>query len=186
MMLSRLPFAFASLLTGFICQGNAAISVASTVLVLARELPSANSATSGLQGYGIPYDVVLVPQSGVTLPPLSSSGTEGSYGGIVVMSEVAYRYDSGWASALTTAQWQTLYEYQAAFGARMVRLDAFPAPEFGTSCSRFSGSVVAVRANCPITGVSAASQEGGCCNTSVEQLVSISNSASFPTANIKT
>lgn len=136
MLTSRLSFALASLLAVFTRQGNAAISVTSTVLVLARDIPSANSATSGLQGYGIPYDVVLVPQSGVILPPLSSSGTEGNYGGIVVMSEVAYLYASGWASALTAAQWQALYEYQVAFGARMVRLDAFPAPEFGMSCSR--------------------------------------------------
>ncbi|KAK0616350.1 hypothetical protein B0T14DRAFT_434676 [Immersiella caudata] len=140
-------------------------SVSNTILVFARDAASANSVTSGFQGYGIPYQVVLVPQSGVSLPSLSASSTEGNYGGIVIVSEVAYLFSSGWGSALTAAQWQVLYDYQTGFGIRMVRLDAFPSTDLG---------------------VTAAADGGGCCNAGVEQLVSISDSSSFPTANIKT
>ncbi|KAK0751245.1 hypothetical protein B0T18DRAFT_478288 [Schizothecium vesticola] len=141
-----------------------AISVSGTVLVFARDSASASSATSGLQGYGIPYEVVIVPQSGITLPTLSSSASEGNYGSIIVMSEVAYSFVTGWSSAITPAQWQTLYDYQTSFGVRMVRLDSFPSTDLGVT----------------------AASGGGCCNTGVEQLVSITDTSSFPTANLKT
>lgn len=104
----------------------AANTVANTMLVFARDSTSAYSATSGFNAYGIPYQLMLVPQSGITLPVLNSSTTQGNYGGIVVLSEVSYSYNGSWESAITTAQWQQLYNYQAAFGVRMVRLDVYP------------------------------------------------------------
>jgi hypothetical protein len=110
---------------------KAALSVSGTVLILARDGASASSATSGLQGYGIPYEVVMVPQSGITLPTLNSSTIEGNYGAIVVLSELAYSFATGWSSALTPAQWQALYDYQTSFGVRMVRLDSFPSTDLG-------------------------------------------------------
>lgn len=109
----------------------AANSVANTILVFARDSASANVATLGLQGYGIPYQAVLVPQSGAALPALNSSATQGNYGGILVLSEVSYQYSTGFLSALNASQWQTLYDYQTAFGVRMVRLDVFPTPDMG-------------------------------------------------------
>ncbi|KAM7186129.1 non-anchored cell wall protein-1 [Naviculisporaceae sp. PSN 640] len=144
---------------------SAAKSVSSTILVIARDAVSATSATSGLQGYGIPYQVVTVPQGGITLPALTSSETSGNYGGVIVLSEVAYEYPTGWASAITPDQWQTIYNYQDAFGIRLVRLDSFPSTDLGVTSA--------------IVGA-------GCCNTGVEQLVSISDGSAFPTANIKT
>lgn len=108
-----------------------ALSVSSTVLVFARDTASSYSATSGFKGYRIPFQVVIVPQGGTTLPSLNDSTTQGNYGGIVVLSEVAYSYDDLWASALTSSQWQQLYDYQSAFGVRMVRLDVYPGPNFG-------------------------------------------------------
>lgn len=137
---------------------------ASTILVLARDQTSSYAATSGLHGYGIPYQLVLVPQSGVALPTLNSSATKGNYGGILTLSELAYSYDDGWHSALTTDQWNTLYQYQTQFGARMVRLDVYPTDSFGVT-----------------TAIAGA----GCCDTGVEQLVSISDATAFPTANLK-
>lgn len=111
----------------------AAISVSSTILVFARDAASSTSATSGLQGYGIPYQVVMVPQAGITLPALTSSDTTGNYAGIIVLSEVAYQYPTGWASAITADQWQTIYNYQLGFGVRLVRLDSFPSTDLGIS-----------------------------------------------------
>lgn len=108
-----------------------ALSMSNTILVFARDTASSYSVTSGFNGYGIPYELVLVPQSGVTLPVLNSSTGQGNYGGFVVLGEVSYNYDNSWRSALTTAQWQQLYDYQNTFGARMVRLDVYPGPDFG-------------------------------------------------------
>lgn len=109
----------------------AAVSVQNTILVLARDSASATVATLGLQGYGIPYQTLIVPQSGAALPSLNSSLTAGNYGGILVLSEVAYQYSTGFLSALTTSQWNTMYAYQLAFGVRMVRLDVYPTTDMG-------------------------------------------------------
>ena len=142
----------------------AGTSTKSTVLIFARDAASAYSATSGLQGYAIPYQVVTVPQAGITLPQLNSSSTAGNYGAIVILSEVSYDYGGtlGFQSALTAAQLAQLYQYQVSFGARMVRIDVFPGPAYGATAL------------------------GGCCNTGVEQLISLSSTASFPTSGMKT
>jgi hypothetical protein len=108
-------------------------SLSSTILILARDSASAFSATSGFDGYGIPYQLVIVPQAGITLPTLNSSATVGNYGGILTLSELAYDYPTGWASAITADQYASLYAYQVAFGVRMVRLDCYPGPDFGVS-----------------------------------------------------
>jgi len=123
-------FGVASLLA---LQGLAveAITTANNILVIARDAYAASTATSGLQGYGIPFTVQLVPSGGATLPALNSSATAGNFGGIVIVSEVAYSYPTGFLSALTAAQFTTLYNYQTAFGVRMVRLDVYPGPDFG-------------------------------------------------------
>jgi hypothetical protein len=108
------------------------ITVSNTILVFARDQPSSYSATSGLNGYGIPYQVVLVPQAGTSIPTLNSTVTNGNYGGIIVLSEVSYGYpDGSWHSALTTDQWNQLYDYQIAFNVRMVRIDVYPDNDFG-------------------------------------------------------
>ncbi|KAH7317283.1 hypothetical protein BKA65DRAFT_466259 [Rhexocercosporidium sp. MPI-PUGE-AT-0058] len=138
-------------------------TVSSTILVFARNAAEATSGTSGLKAYGIPYELILVPQGGVTLPTLNSS-TVGNYGGVIVMSEVAYEYSTGWASGITAAQWQAIYDYQTAFGVRLARLDVYPGPEFG---------------------VTTTINEQGCCDSGVEQLVSFTDTSDFPTANIK-
>lgn len=139
--------------------GNATVS--STILIFARDSPSAeNGAAAGLRGYGIPFEIVLVPQAGIaTLPVLNASSTYGNYGGIVVLSEVGYNYDDLYYSALTRRQWTDLYNYQTTFGVRMVRLDVFPTSDFG------------------------AVSNGGNLN---DEPVSFTNITGFPTSNLKT
>ncbi|KAF7552527.1 hypothetical protein G7Z17_g4235 [Cylindrodendrum hubeiense] len=78
------------------------------------------------------------------------------------MDAVSYDYDGVWASAVTTAQWTALHEYQVEFNVRMVRINEYPGSDFGT------------------TVVS-----GGCCDTGVDQTVSFTDVSDFPTANIK-
>jgi hypothetical protein len=94
---------------------------------------SAYSGSSGFNAYGIPYEVLIVPQAGITLPTLNTTATNGTYGGIVVLDELSYNYGGtiGWASALTTDQWNTLYNYQIGFGVRMVRINVYPTTDFG-------------------------------------------------------
>lgn len=104
-----------------------------------------------------------MPSSGVALPVLNSTATDGNYGGFIVLGEVSYDGAAGFASALTTAQWQQMFDYQTTFGVRMVRLDVYPGSDFGTT-----------------TAIAGA----GCCDAGVEQLVSISNSTGFATAGL--
>ncbi|KAK3676100.1 hypothetical protein LTR78_003850 [Recurvomyces mirabilis] len=146
------------------CLATAQYTVDQTVLILARSTTEASSAYSGLAGYGIPYQIVVVPQSGINIPTLNSSATHGLYSGLIILSEVSYSYSAtNWSSAISPAQYNQLYAYQTAFGVRMVKLDCYPSPQYGAT-----------------TAIAGA----GCCGTAVEQLVSISNSTGFPTANL--
>jgi hypothetical protein len=143
-----------------------AATVDSTILILVRQGDSAYSVISGLQGYGIPYEIAYVSKTGFQLPTLNTSTSAGKYGGIISLSELAFEYDGGvWNSGISTDQYNTIYAYQSAFGVRFVRIDAYPQPSFGTSPAD--------------AGV-------GCCGQDVEQLISITNSTGFETANIKT
>jgi hypothetical protein len=142
----------------FFAAVHAAITVDSTILVLAPDVTSGNAFASVIQGYGIPYQIVPVPQEGIDLPVLNSSTTAGNYGGIVTVSELSYDFNGDYHSAITSDQWQALYSYQASFGVRMVRLDVWPTADFGVE-----------------------SVNGG---DGDDQPISISNATTFPTANI--
>lgn len=106
-------------------------TVDSTILIFAKDDHAASSAGWGFEGYGIPFEKVLVPQTGFELPTLNSSSTKGNYGGIVVVDSVSYEYSDGWRSAISTEQWDKIYEYQASFKVRLVRINEFPGPNFG-------------------------------------------------------
>jgi hypothetical protein len=154
-------FAFSQSVSAAEAAYIAGATVSSTILILSRDYTSAqNGAFLGLQGYGIPYEVVTVPQEGIAnLPVLNSSATHGNYGGIVVVSEVGYNYGDQYYSALTRRQWNAMWDYQSQFGVRMVRLDVFPTSDFGVVSN------------------------GG--NVADEPVV-ITNSTGFATANLKT
>ncbi|KAL2814967.1 hypothetical protein BJX63DRAFT_431071 [Aspergillus granulosus] len=138
-------------------------TIAANILVIARDNTQAAVAYSGLNGYGIPYTTLVVPQAGIELPSLNTS-TGGNFGGIVVAGEVSYDYGAdGWHSALTDDQWNQLYAYQLAYGVRMVQYDVYPGPKFGAS---------------PVGG--------GCCDSGVEQLISFSDVSDFPTSGLRT
>ena len=135
--------------------------VASTILVIVRNSNDQYSATSGLNAHGIPFQVLTVPQNGIALPALNSSDTQGNYGGIILSGEVSYEYSSGWASALTPAQFQQIYNYQTSFGVRMVRLNVYPGDNYGTT---------------PL---------GGCCGQGIDQRMTFTNATGIETANYK-
>ncbi|CAN8096939.1 unnamed protein product [Discula destructiva] len=102
--------------------------------------------TLGLEGLGIPYQVVTVPPAGAMLPTLEQDGY-GNYAGIVTLKELAAEYNEpgrvGWFSALTDEQWTALYDYQVKYGVRLARLEAFPTPQFGVSLREPGGSSAA-------------------------------------------
>lgn len=124
---------------------SAAVSTRANILVIAKDELTAKSAHFGLQAYGIPYRVLIVPQAGLALPVLNSSATVGNYGGFVIVGDVSYKYNESvpFRSALTSAQWQSLYDYQKDFKVRMIRIDVYPEPQFGLSghCAVFTSSV---------------------------------------------
>lgn len=139
--------------------GSAAVK--STILILARDQDSARQVSSGFNAYGIPFQTLLVPQGGVALPTLNSS-SGGEFGGIVALSGLAYDYgNNSWRSAMTDDQWQQLYTYQVNYGVRMAQYDVYPQDAFGTKVI------------------------GNCCNNGVEQLISFTNTSSFPQAGLK-
>lgn len=140
------------------------------VIALATSTPSQlATAKSGLNDYGIPFELLLVPSGNVILPQLNSSATTGNYGGIVILSELSYSYvdSSGatiWTSALSTDQWTALFNYQISFGVRMVRLGAFPS----NSGEQDSGT----------------QSLGGCCDYNVENYMTIHDASQFKTAGL--
>jgi hypothetical protein len=140
-MAPSLPFprsfrfwAFVFALTYLCSLASAALSTKATVLIIAKDDATARSAHLGLQAYGVPYRVLIVPKEGITLPALTSSADAGNFGGLVLVGDVSYDYGvppNPFKSALTDAQWQSLYEYQKKFHVRMVRMDVYPETQFG-------------------------------------------------------
>ncbi|KAK0106108.1 hypothetical protein ONS95_004612 [Cadophora gregata] len=142
-------------------QSAVTLTAKSTFLVIARDATVAYSAKSGLNDYGIAFEVFIVPAGGATLPVLTSPTRVGNYGGIVILSEVSYANSAGeYVSALTDAQWNSLYEYQRTFGIRMVRLDVVPGAATGTRVL------------------------GSCCDGTVEQLLAVNDTSAFPGAGL--
>lgn len=128
-------------------------NVQSTILVLARTQDEADQATSGLKAYGIPFENVIVPASGITLPTLKATATSGNYGGFISVSELAFDQGGGsWGSAITPAQWNEIYAYQNDFGARLVRIEGWPQADFG--CDLADPSVGGTSDDNPIKFVS--------------------------------
>jgi hypothetical protein len=110
---------------------DAAVTLNSTVLVIARDANASYSGTSVLQGYGIPYQVVDISLKGGGFPQLNATPDTGNFGGIVTVSSRAYQGGDDWRGVMSDKQWQELYRYQENFGVRMVRLNSWPSSEFG-------------------------------------------------------
>lgn len=106
-------------------------TISGTILIIARDNADAANVAAGFKAYGIKTENLIVPNGGTALPVLNSTIDRGNYGGIVTHAELSYENGGNFASALTTEQWNALYQYQVDFGVRMARIDAYPTTEFG-------------------------------------------------------
>lgn len=108
------------------------LSSNSTTLIIAATEKNAVKASYLLNGYGVGFEVLLVPQNGTSLPVLNNTDG-GNYGLVVVVSEAVYTANGTSSAGLTPAQWNQLYDYQRNFNIRMVHLDVTPGPKYGTA-----------------------------------------------------
>lgn len=140
------------------------LSSNSTTLIIATTEDKAVQASYILNGYGVGFEVLLVPVGGVKLPILNTTNG-GNYGLLVIFSEATYIANGTFSSALTRAQWEALYSYQRNFKIRMVHLNVSPGPQYGTAIA-----------------------SAGCCDPSSYQNVTIVSEVQkreFPNAGIR-
>jgi hypothetical protein len=78
---------------------------------------------------GVPYDTLIASQTALTAQTLSDGLGAGRYQGILLTTgNLAYEASQGnWQSALTQAQWQMLWQYEADFRVRQSTLYTYPA-----------------------------------------------------------
>jgi hypothetical protein len=148
---------------------NSTISLYQTALVIATSAAAADEAMTILNGYGQPAQFLQFNQNGTSLPTLetidATGNSVGNYGLIVIVGMVVYNFGgtTGWVTAITPAQWNTLYAYQLKYNVRMVHLDGFP--------GWFNDTTLAPG-------------PGGCCSTE-DQKVYLVNTTFVPTAGLK-
>lgn len=140
-------------------------TVTSTVLIIAKDDSEVDTASPVLDGYGIPWQKLLVPKDGTALPPLNTTATDGLFGSIIMAGGIVYEYNGAYRSALTDAQWQQLYNYQTSFSVRMVRFNEYPGSAFGTT---------------PVDP-----SNPGCCADDMDQGISLVDVTSIHSANLK-
>ncbi|KAJ3278102.1 hypothetical protein HK104_002648 [Borealophlyctis nickersoniae] len=91
--------------------------------------------TNGLNGYGIPYDQLIIPNTGYngSLPLQDSAGNPLYSLVIVTPGQLPYANAAGvWGSALTQVQWDQLAAYESKWKVRRVSLDDTPQASHGT------------------------------------------------------
>jgi hypothetical protein len=82
-----------------------------------------------LNQVGVPYDTLIASQTPLTAQTLSDGLGAGRYQGILLSTgNLAYEASpNNWQSALSQAQWQMLWQYEADFRVRQVTLYTYPA-----------------------------------------------------------
>ena len=92
-----------------------------------------------LDHIGIPYDAVVLTSNNLTLPALTDP-SHGLYQGVVLASgNLGYNSPGGWGSALNTADWLKLDDYQRLYGIRLVSYYTWPEARYGLTLSGASG-----------------------------------------------
>ena len=86
-------------------------------------------ASKTLQSYGIPFDVISVPSTGIATGAMKLVDTNNNalYSMIVMTSPIIYQYPNGsWLSAITQENLNIIYNYQATYNVRLVVLQDSP------------------------------------------------------------
>lgn len=128
----------ASLTTTAAAVANASLDARILVLAANGSEPDLPAIKQVLDYQGTPYEVFIaapVPGDAATnrLAAKLSSGTRGFYQGIILTTDFLGYTDTskGWTSALTSAEWLALANYEAAFGVRQVTWYTYPSPDYG-------------------------------------------------------
>ena len=142
-MLRVLAAVLATLLTngvvGLVPAGAATVpTVAMKLLVISADGTETDypAITAFLDQVGVPYDKLVATTTPFSAATLSSSTTSGNYYGIVLTTGNLTYYNATtqtWQSAFSTAQWDALHAYQAAFKVRSVTSYTFPEAAYGLS-----------------------------------------------------
>ena len=83
---------------------------------------------------GIPYTLYVASNTpgGFTPSKLSDGDDHGYYQGVVLTTgTLAYNNGTAWTSAFNSAEWQTLWDYQAKFKVRTAIGYVYPTPDYG-------------------------------------------------------
>jgi hypothetical protein len=101
------------------------------ILVIAADgtEPNFPAIKSTLEQLGLPYTVLLSSQTTLTDSTLWDGVSHGYYQGIILTTGSLLYFDvatNSWPSAFTTAEWNTLWNYEAMFGVRQVTAYTLP------------------------------------------------------------
>lgn len=112
------------------------VSINMRVLVLSAQgtEPSFAAIKSVLDQIGVPYDTLIATQTALTAQTLSDGSGHGKYQAVFLATgNLVYQNSSGqFVSALSQAQWQTLWQYEASFRVRQVTMYTSPSDGVGT------------------------------------------------------
>ena len=86
-----------------------------------------------LDDLATPYDVYIATQTpnGLTADWLANGANANYQGVILTDGSLGYQGASGWTSALSATEWNTLWQFEAAFNLRQVSWYTYPQPSYG-------------------------------------------------------
>ncbi len=94
--------------------------------------PSCDSGRTILQHLGTPYTELDAATQTMTAGFLSDGGSHAYYAGVLLSTgDLAYNAGSNWTSAFSTAEWQTLHDFEVKFSLREASLYSYPTADAG-------------------------------------------------------
>ncbi len=96
--------------------------------------PTLGAIRLALDYVGVPYTVWIArDRPGALTASVLSNGLQGAYQGVILATDsLVYSPDGAtWASALTPAEWQALWDYESAYGVRQITWYTWPVADLG-------------------------------------------------------
>jgi hypothetical protein len=117
------------------------------VICADEDEPGLQSIRQILDTLGTPYDVEVASSPGVLTADRLQLGSHGRYQGVVLTTgNLAYSDSASYRSAFSDAEWQTLWNYENAFGVRQVTWYTYPTTDYGFAPSPIAGGADPVTA----------------------------------------